>query len=331
MLTARENFMETIRGGKPDRYVNQFEALALQWYTPQEIRHPDAECGKGPARNAWGVYFEWPEGTPGEFPLHDPEHILIKDIRHWRDYVKMPETHFPDNEWSQLIEETKKIDRSQQFVTAVLWPGIFENCHHFMGMQECMINLYEEPEIMHEIINTITEYELQMAEEIVAHFHPDAFYRHDDWGTQLSTFLSREMFREFLFEPTKRIYDFWRAHGAEVIVHHSDAYGETLIPEMIEMGIDVWQGALSTNNLHKIARDYAGKLTVMGGINNGIIDCVDWSREKVNEEVKRILDWVDSPYMIPNATFGGDYCTFDGVYEAVSDAVCSYNQTSYKW
>ena len=30
--------------------------------------------------------------------------------------------------------------------------------------------------------------------------------------------------------------------GVDVIVHHSDSYAATLVPYMIEMGIDVWQG-----------------------------------------------------------------------------------------
>ena len=51
MQTPRENFLETVRGGKPDRYSNQFEALALQWCSPQDVRHPDAEYGKGPAKH----------------------------------------------------------------------------------------------------------------------------------------------------------------------------------------------------------------------------------------------------------------------------------------
>ena len=29
MLTARQNFIETIAGGNPDRFVNQYEALGL--------------------------------------------------------------------------------------------------------------------------------------------------------------------------------------------------------------------------------------------------------------------------------------------------------------
>ena len=330
MLTPRENLLETIHGGHPDRYVNQFEAFALQWVTPQDFRHPDPECGKGPTQNAWGVWFEWPEGTPGPFPLQDEAHVLIKDLENWKEYVHIPETQFSEEEWAGLVEEAEKVDRSQQFVTAVVWPGLFENCHHMMDMEECMINLYDEPEIMHEIIDTLVEYELRTAQQIIDHIHPDALYRHDDWGSQKSTFMSNEMFREFYLEPTKKIYKFWKDHGVEVVVHHSDSYGETLIPEMIEMGIDVWQGALSTNDLPKIARTYKGQLTIMGGINNGIIDKQDWTKEKVKAEVNRVLDWVDSPYIIPNCTFGGNISTYEGVYESVTEAIEDYNQTKYK-
>ncbi len=329
MLTPRENLIETIRGGNPDRYVNQFEALALQWCNPLDTKHSRPEYGKGPVQNAWGVYFEWPKGTPGEFPLHDPEHILIKDIGRWREYVKMPETVFPEEVWAEIVEAANKVDRSQQFVTACMWPGLFENCHHMMSMEECMINLYEEPEFMHELITFVTEYELNLSKAVVEHIHPDAVYRHDDWGTQISSFMSNEMFREFYLDPTKKIYQFWRDNGVEIVIHHSDSYGENLIPEMIEAGIDVWQGALSTNNLPRIAKEYKGKLTIMGGINSGIVDRPDWSAEKIHNEVNRILDWTDSKYFIPNCTQGGAGSTFKGVYDEVSKAIEIYNRTKY--
>ena len=32
MLTAKENMREVIRGGNPDRFVNQFEAIALLFH-----------------------------------------------------------------------------------------------------------------------------------------------------------------------------------------------------------------------------------------------------------------------------------------------------------
>ena len=57
---------------------------------PYTAASPNPEYGKPPIKNAWGVTMVWPEGTPGGFPIHDEEHIVCKDITHWRDYVKAP-------------------------------------------------------------------------------------------------------------------------------------------------------------------------------------------------------------------------------------------------
>ena len=38
MLTKRQNMLETIRGGSPDRFVNQFEALGFIMDTPYSRR-----------------------------------------------------------------------------------------------------------------------------------------------------------------------------------------------------------------------------------------------------------------------------------------------------
>ena len=326
MLTTKQNLLETIHGGKPDRYVNQFEAFALLDMEPMYIRHPDPEPGKGPVQNAWGVWMEWPEYTPGPFPIQDPEHLLIKDVEHWQDYLKMPDIHYTEKEWEPLMKAAAAVNREEQYATVQIWPGIFETCHFLMGLENSMIALYEEPEAMHDIIDRIVENEIARARDIIDRIHPDALYRHDDWGSQKSTFISPALFREFFLEPTKKVYKFWRDNGVELIIHHNDAYGETLIPEMIEMGVDIWQGAVSTNNLPKIAADYKGKLTVMGGINNGIVDRPDWTPELVEQETFRILDWVDSPYFIPNATQGCAFSTYPGVYDAVSAAITKYSE-----
>lgn len=330
MLTPRENLLETIRKGNPDRYVNQFEPFALQWCTPQNVLFPDAEEGKGPVTDYWGVTFDWPEGQPAQFPMHDSVHLALKDIEHWRDYVKMPKTVFPEAEWEWIIEEAEKVDRTQQFVTSVAFPGLFECCHNLMSLEEASMNLLLNPHHMHDLIKFIQEYELKLAEQIIAHIKPDAFYRHDDWGTQNSTFMSVDVFNEFYLEPTKEIYSYWKQNGTEVIIHHADCFAETLVPSMVEMGIDIWQGAMTVNNLPKIVNDYAGTLTIMGGIDNGIVDRVDWTPEKVTAEVERVIEWINSPYFIPNTTYGGPESTCEGVYDAVTNAINAINEERLK-
>lgn len=330
MLTRKQNLLETIRGGNPDRYVNQYEAFSLILGTPQDIRYPSPECGQEPLKDAWGITFSYPEGTPGLFPLGDEEHLVLKNINYWRKYVKMPSVDFTEEEWKPFVEQAKSIDREEYFVTPVVLPGIFEMCHHLMGMEECMINFYEEPELMHELIDYLTEYELKLAKEICRYLKPDALFRHDDWGSQISTFISRNMFREFLFEPTKKIYQYYKNNGVEVIIHHSDSYCETFIPEMIEMGIDIWQGAITSNNLPKIIKEYGGQITIMGGIDNGKIDREDWTEKKVEEEVTRVCNWCGNKFFIPCATMGLNISTYDGVYEAVTKAIDKNSVNMFK-
>lgn len=38
-----------------------------------------------------------------------------------------------------------------------------------------------------------------------------------------------------------------------------------LAKEMIEMGVDVFQGAVSTNHIPELIQKYGGKITIMGG------------------------------------------------------------------
>ena len=40
MLTKRQNMMEVIRGGKPDRFVKQYEGLTFVLNTPYQTKYP---------------------------------------------------------------------------------------------------------------------------------------------------------------------------------------------------------------------------------------------------------------------------------------------------
>ena len=79
-------------------------------------------------------------------------------------------------------------------VTQFIAPGLFEQFHHLQEIQNALINFYEEPECTHELIEYLTEWELQYAEKICKYIKPDAIFHHDDWGSQTSTFISPDMF-----------------------------------------------------------------------------------------------------------------------------------------
>ena len=328
MLTKRQNLIEVMNGGNPDRFVNQYEPFALIMGVPGSAFRR-VMPGGGPVKDGWGVTKEWPIGTPGSFPLHDEEHLVCKDITRWREYVKAPETEFPESAWEGVINQAKAVDRNEQFSIAFLTPGLFETCHHLMGIEECLINFYEEPECMHELIDYITDYQLRLAKNVCDHLDVDGIFWHDDWGTQISTFLSPEMFAEFYLPAYKKIYGYYKSRGLDMIVHHSDSYAATLVPQMIEMGIKVWQGVLSTNNIPELIEKYGDQITFMGGIDDGKVDVPDWTPELVEEEVRKACEANGKLHYIPCLLQGLPFSIYPGVNQEVSKAIDKMSQEMF--
>ena len=142
MLTKRQNLLETIKGGNPDRFVKQYEFMNIIMEAPM-----GPMVGPGQTlKNAWGITFTWPEGQLGGFPIHDDEHKVLKDITKWREYVKAPAVETSDEAWAAAVAHANAIDRNEEFATAFVAPGIFEMTHHLMSMEDALMALYEEPE-----------------------------------------------------------------------------------------------------------------------------------------------------------------------------------------
>ena len=332
MLTAKENMRQVILGGTPDRLVNQYEAIQLLFHPFMMFSSPLLKKGDPDRVNAWGVTNSFPENVPGAFPVHTPDKIVIKDIENWRDYVKFPSLDFTEEQWA-ICKGMYAGASDKAFKATFVAPGLFEQCHHLMSIEEALMAYYEYPDEMHELIDALCEWELELAKGICENLHPDMIFHHDDWGSEINSFLSPEMFREFFLEPYKKIYGYYKAHGVEFIVHHSDCFCANLIPTMIEMGIDVFQGAMKSNNNPELIEKFGGKMTIMGEIDNKQVDFEGWTQADCEKAALTAIECCAVPYggkyFIPCITQGGPGSLYFGTYAGIWDAIDEYNCKTY--
>ena len=54
-------------------------------------------------------------------------------------------------------------------------------------------------------------------------------------------------------------------HGV-IVIHHADSFCEPIVEDMVDIGIDVWQGVLPENDIVKLQKQLDGRMTLMGGI-----------------------------------------------------------------
>lgn len=115
-----------------------------------------------------------------------------------------------------------------------------------------------------------------------------------------------------------------------MIVHHNDAYSATLVPAMIEMGIDVWQGPVKENDLPELVKKYGGQISFHCGLDNGKYDTADWSPEKIEAGLREFFDTVGTKYVIPGFTQGGEGSAFAGAYECATETIDRLSKEYFK-
>lgn len=309
MLSKRENLLETLKkNGKPDRLVKQYESFSLIFGNPvTSYIRGRAYPGMPATKDRWGTVSIWPVGTPGAMPHITPETKVIPDITCWRDFTKVPDLIAncdAEELWLPYLENEAKVDRSEMLVTALAPTGVFERLHYLMGFEDTFINLYEEPEAMQDLCEAIGEYRLKGFKLMVEHSNPDVLLSHDDWGDKRNLFMPPELWREFIKPQYEKAYNYLHEKGV-IILHHSDSVLESIIEDMIDLHIDIWQGVLPQNDILKLQKQIDGRMTLMGGIDAAIVDREDSTEEEIRAEVRRVCETYGAGgNFIPCITYG---------------------------
>lgn len=285
MLTTRENALAILRHEQPDYYGDFMMAVKA---IDDPIRASDAIPMDGkPHLDSWGVTKVWPVGTQGAHPVCTLETLVIHDIEEWEKCLKVPSLDGFD--WDDCIESTKKIDRSEYFAGYYMPTGLFERSHFLMGMEDAFCNYLEYPDEMGAILDVICEYKVRQIYLAGETVRPDVFFFQDDWGHKLGMFLPPDLWRETIKPRQIKIAKAIHEVGA-LYVHHADCICQPVVKDMIEIGIDVWQGVIPQNDIHEIQRETEGRLAMTGGFDVPKYDVEGTSEEAIRAAVRECVD-----------------------------------------
>ena len=330
MLTKKQNFLETLKpDGKPDRLVNDYEFVVPVMIDPLQ-RYTRGMRKKGcTTKDRWGTTYLWPETQMFAFPSEDD--LVCPDVTEWKETVKVPDLIANCSDpalWEDAKAAAAKIDRNEHLVMSFMGTGIWEQAHNLMGISNLCMALYEEPEATLELLEAIGEYRFQYTKLLVDNLHPDIIISHDDWGSKYSMFISPDMWREFIKPHYVKMYNYMKENGV-LIMHHADSWCESIVEDMVDLGIDVWQGVLNTNDIPKMQEQLKGRLTLMGGIDS-IIDRPDSTEEEIRFQVRKALEaYAPGGHFIPSITYGLPGTLYPHVNPIMVDEISKYNKEVY--
>lgn len=151
--------------------------------------------------------------------------------------------------------------------------------------------MYEEPELIKAMLDRYCKASYEMYERMyeAANGKVDIIRCCDDYGTQISTLFSTDMWNEFFAKNTKMFVDQAHRHGAYYMQHSCGAI-RNIIPSLIACGVDAIEPIQKVQGMEVdgLKRDFGDKLCFQGGIDTQHI-LPHGTPEEVYEETTRVI------------------------------------------
>ncbi len=171
---------------------------------------------------------------------------------------------FPSN-WSALVREYS--GRDYPLAIGGYPFGLFGTPSHVMGYENLFMLYHDDPELVHDIMKTLSELWLAVFEEVLAQVEVDHIHFWEDISFGKGPMVSPAMVREFMLPYYKRIIEFLKAHGVQIILLDTDGDCNALIPIYIEAGVTGMYPFEAHCGMDIVAvRQQYPTLQIMGGI-----------------------------------------------------------------
>lgn len=178
--------------------------------------------------------------------------------------LKPPYELLPKNEAAAIAQVNEFCRNTDKFVFAGCNPRPWERYQFLRGTENAMMDMALREENVDVILAAITDYYVREI-EFWCKTDVDGIAYMDDWGSQQALLIDPATWRE-LFKPIYRKFiDCCHAAGKFAFMH-SDGNIEAILPDLVELGLDIGNFQIGCMNLEKVATVAKGKLTFFGEI-----------------------------------------------------------------
>ncbi|MEW6756302.1 MAG: uroporphyrinogen decarboxylase family protein [Candidatus Latescibacterota bacterium] len=183
--------------------------------------------------------------------------------------------------------------------------GIFGSVRWLLGDEEGLLAFHTDPELVHQIMEHMTEIYLTVFAQVVAEVRVDVIHIWEDMCGRQGPLISPQHWREFMGPCYRRIHAFARQHGIPLTSVDTDGQPELIIPPMLEAGVNFlfpFEVAAGCDVNAQGARYPA--LGMMGGIDKRALAhgprAIDQELERVRPAVERGRYIPELDHLVPS-------------------------------
>ncbi len=200
---------------------------------------------------------------PTEYPVTCMEDWL--KIKHWYEY----------NE--------KRIDREilqkhrnlwdKGYLTVLYVPGAFDEPRQMLGEEELCVMCYEEPELLHDMLDTISDMCVKVIERIAEIVPIEQVSIHEDMAGKSGPLFGPKQVREFMQPYYQKIWKAAKQAGAKQFSQDSDGNMNPIIQDILDCGVTCIYPCepAAGMDIVEIREKYGTQVVLKGGIDKLVL------------------------------------------------------------
>ncbi len=236
------------------------------------------------------------------------------------DWEKLRDKHLDPNspnriplDFERIVEELKTKDAPVQVGSFPY--GLFGTLRDMMGVENLCYMFYDDPELIHEMMNHLTSLWLSVYEKITERIDVDIIHIWEDMSGKTGSLISPNMVREFMLPCYRRFAAFAKAHNIAVIAVDTDGICDELIPLFAEAGVNLMMPfeVAAGNDVIELRRRFP-EMSMMGGIDKIEIakgcEAIDRELDRIEPLLGKSGYFPALDHLIPPDVSYEDYCYF---------------------
>ncbi|SMB97292.1 uroporphyrinogen decarboxylase [Thermanaeromonas toyohensis ToBE] len=219
----------------------------------------------------WYVQWQMPKDSgfyfdAVSFPLQYAETVEEVEKFSWPNFDEPERYKGLREELKAIVEQTGCIVVAQD-----ICPGFSETAARLLGMEKFLTDLILNPKVICAVMDKIIENKKQYWQRMLTEGkgYIDIVQQGEDLGTQESLLMSPELYRKYIKPRQKELYAFIKKLAPVKIFFHSCGAIRELIPDFIEVGIDILNpiqlSAAGMNDTAGLKKEFGKYLTFWGG------------------------------------------------------------------
>ena len=204
------------------------------------------------------------------------------------------------------LQKAKEAQRMGSLVVASI-PGGFDIPRELMGEEGMSFCYFDHPELMKDIIDTITDTAFRVLDQVSDEIVIDNLMVHEDMAGKSGPLIGPDLIEEYINPHYLKVWEMLSSKGSKIFSQDSDGNMNPVVDIFMKSGINVMMPLEPASNMDMVdlRKKYGKSLAFKGGIDKHVL-------RQDKAAIRKELEYKLQPEMFTGTVFGLDHRITNG-------------------